>query len=72
MVGVHILAGPETLVLPIVDPLLFKDFQTKMECSIRIQGPYFVVVASDPASGRSVIRMKDGKTKFSFQFSFSS
>jgi len=40
-----------------------------MECLIGIQGPDFVLVASDSASGRSIIRMKDGKA-FSFQFSF--
>ena len=34
----------------------------KMECLIGIQGPDFVLVASDSASGRSIIRMKDGKT----------
>ena len=32
-----------------------------MECLIGIQGPDFVLVASDSASGRSIIRMKDGK-----------
>lgn len=36
-----------------------------MECLIGIQGPDFVLVASDSASGRSIIRMKDGKA-FSF------
>jgi len=34
---------------------------SKMECLIGIQGPDFVLVASDSASGRSIIRMKDGK-----------
>jgi len=33
----------------------------KMECLIGIQGPDFVLVASDSASGRSIVRMKDGK-----------
>ena len=32
-----------------------------MECLIGIQGSDFVLVASDSASGRSIIRMKDGK-----------
>ena len=32
-----------------------------MECLIGIQGPDFVLVASDSASGRSIVRMKDGK-----------
>ncbi|RMX37294.1 hypothetical protein pdam_00008917 [Pocillopora damicornis] len=31
-----------------------------MECLIGIQGPDFVLVASDSGSGRSIIRMKDG------------
>ena len=36
----------------------------KMECLIGIQGPDFVLVASDSGSGRSIIRMKDGKAIF--------
>ncbi|XP_029179764.2 proteasome subunit beta type-2-like [Acropora millepora] len=34
-----------------------------MECLIGIQGPDFVLVASDSASGRSIIRMKDDQDK---------
>ena len=33
-----------------------------MECLLGIQGPDFVLVASDSGSGRSIVRMKDGKT----------
>ena len=32
-----------------------------MECLLGIQGPDFVLVASDSGSGRSIVRMKDGK-----------
>ena len=49
--------------------VLERKIQTKMECLIGIQGPDFVLVASDSASGRSIIHMKDGKA-FSFQFPF--
>lgn len=41
----------------------------KMECLIGIQGPDFVLVASDSASGRSIIRMKDGKGMLGLFFS---
>jgi len=34
-----------------------------MECLIGIQGPDFVLVASDSASGRSIVRMKDDQDK---------
>lgn len=34
-----------------------------MECLIGIQGPDFVLVASDSGSGRSIIRMKDDQDK---------
>ena len=40
-----------------------------MECLIGIQGPDFVLVASDSGSGRSIIRMKDGKVIFQFDAS---
>ena len=32
-----------------------------MECLLGIQGPDVVLVASDSGSGRSIVRMKDGK-----------
>ena len=34
--------------------------ESNMECLIGIQGPDFVLVASDSGSGRNVIRMKYG------------
>lgn len=40
-----------------------------MECLIGIQGPDFVLVASDSGSGRSIIRMKDGRVIFQFDAS---
>ena len=40
-----------------------------MECLIGIQGPDFVLVASDSGSGRSIIRMKDGKVISQFDAS---
>lgn len=42
---------------------------SNMECLIGIQGPDFVLVASDSGSGRSIIRMKDGKVIFQFDAS---
>lgn len=36
---------------------------SNMECLIGIQGPDFVLVASDSGSGRSIIRMKDDQDK---------
>ena len=44
-------------------------FSKHMECLIGIQGPDFVLVACDSGSGRSIIRMKDGKVIFQFDAS---
>lgn len=38
-----------------------------MEFMIGIQGDGFVLVASDSTSGRSIVRMKDGKLKYLYE-----
>ena len=50
-----------TALAPWDKPLTSVHVQTKMEFLIGIQGPDFVLIASDSSSGRSILRMKNGK-----------